>query len=337
MKIVIIGAGWYGLYIALKKVADEVVIIERDAEIFTGASRHNQCRLHQGFHYPRSFETRRLCRMGFDRFMEEFPQLTYTIERNWYMVSEDSLLDLETYLAIFSHEGYDYKLVPAWQNRIAIEVTERGIDPAATASFFAANLPHVVWRFNHNVDTIDAEAGQVRGQKQGLGEAEAEAFCESFDFCYDCTNLQVPWNSLVGLPQQLNIIDVVYEQTTTLLYKKTGETPFGALTIMDGPFLSIFPYDLQNSIYSLTHVVYSPYQPHLSDNLETLRARMETDACKYYPGFLSHFEYVGYFKSPKTKPVSRSDSRKLLQLRVAPNVERISCGKITGIFQLNLD
>ena len=59
MRIAIIGAGFYGTYIAYKLSEQkkyEVSIFEKNKNICCAAS-NNQYRLHTGFHYPRSIDT----------------------------------------------------------------------------------------------------------------------------------------------------------------------------------------------------------------------------------------------------------------------------------------
>ena len=55
MKIAIIGAGFYGCYLAkhLSK-KHEIYIFEKNADLISESGNNNQYRLHQGFHYPRS-------------------------------------------------------------------------------------------------------------------------------------------------------------------------------------------------------------------------------------------------------------------------------------------
>lgn len=362
MNIVIVGAGWYGMYLA-KKLSDKgecnsITVIEREHDIFVNnASRHNQCRLHLGFHYPRSHETRTLCQLGFTRFMEEFPHLTYEIPNNWYVISEDSFLDYESYNAIFAYHATETsttETTSAVSNPTAsastafsashtllqtttvstanvlqkvdankaIVVQERGINPHLAAEYFRNLLKDkVTFLFGHHVTGISEDC--VRGI---VSEKE---FAQPFDFCFDCTNFQV-----------LKPPNVVFEQTITMLYRKKQDAvvPFGALTVMDGPFFSLFPYEPDTQIYTLTHVKYSVLSSTEND-VAVVRELMEADVLQYYPAFLDSFEYVSFFKSPKTKPLSKSDSRRLMVERrqegdKPKRVVAVSCGKITGIFQM---
>lgn len=333
-KVLIIGAGWYGLFIALElgrtKTFEEIVVVERAPNIFEVASRFNQCRLHLGFHYARSHETRQLCRQGYAQFLEAFPDISYSIPHNWYAIATESVLDFETYKSIFTHEGYNFSLVEneCFQHVDGqlIQVDERGIDPKKAAEFFRTALDGKVnFRFNHTVTMVDSANSCVRGTRSQAGGVVSD-FVEHFDYCYDCTNFRVPhWPG--------SNIEANYENTLTLLYRKIAQVPFGALTVVDGPFFSIFPYERSADTFSLTHVKYTPLST-VEIDIPHIRQCMEQDVVKFFPNFLQCFEYIGFFTSPKTKPFSSTDSRRLMQLQSAPNVEQISCGKITGIFQI---
>ena len=75
---IIIGGGFYGSMVALhlskalgiKKIA----ILERNEDIFSRASFNNQYRIHNGYHYPRSFNTANRSRMNFRKFIDDWPE-----------------------------------------------------------------------------------------------------------------------------------------------------------------------------------------------------------------------------------------------------------------------
>jgi len=58
---VIIGAGFYGsaiaIYLARERGLKNIVLIERESALMLRASYNNQARVHNGYHYPRSFTT----------------------------------------------------------------------------------------------------------------------------------------------------------------------------------------------------------------------------------------------------------------------------------------
>ena len=71
---IILGAGLYGLYSAVfcAKQGDSVLVLERDAFAFSRATHINQARVHNGYHYPRSYSTAIKSAHYFKRFCEDF-------------------------------------------------------------------------------------------------------------------------------------------------------------------------------------------------------------------------------------------------------------------------
>ena len=84
---IIVGGGAYGCYLALKLselIADaKVLIVEKEPDLLLRASYHNQARVHNGYHYPRSILTGLRSRINFAHFIQEFPEC---IENNFEKV-----------------------------------------------------------------------------------------------------------------------------------------------------------------------------------------------------------------------------------------------------------
>lgn len=66
---VIIGGGFYGAAIAVYLVKNrgmrKVILLERESSLLSRASYNNQARIHNGYHYPRSFTTAFRSRVNF--------------------------------------------------------------------------------------------------------------------------------------------------------------------------------------------------------------------------------------------------------------------------------
>lgn len=71
---VILGAGMYGLYAAgqLAKKGYRTLVIEQEKDVFMRGSYINQARLHNGYHYPRSFSTAMKSAGYFERFKRDY-------------------------------------------------------------------------------------------------------------------------------------------------------------------------------------------------------------------------------------------------------------------------
>ena len=74
---VIIGGGFYGaaiaIYLARQRGLKRIILVEREPALLTRASYNNQARVHNGYHYPRSFTTAYRSRVNLPRFVRDWP------------------------------------------------------------------------------------------------------------------------------------------------------------------------------------------------------------------------------------------------------------------------
>ncbi|MFC4624273.1 FAD-dependent oxidoreductase [Daeguia caeni] len=79
---VVIGGGFYGaaiaIYLAKNRGLRHVILLEQEAELLSRASYSNQARVHNGYHYPRSFTTAYRSRVNLPRFIRDWPQAIKT-------------------------------------------------------------------------------------------------------------------------------------------------------------------------------------------------------------------------------------------------------------------
>jgi len=328
--VCIIGTGWYGCHIAsVLKDKFEIIMIDKQSEIFDNSSYYNQNRLHLGFHYCRHYKTRNLCQKKYDMFFEKYSSIVEYIDNNFYLISNDSLLDYQTFLSIYNYEKFCFETI---DNKIfnnidgkIIKVNECVINSDKAKEYFQKELENIkkimnttVHGYTKNSDIISVETN--------IGNIEC-------DIILDCTFNQLGFSKKI----------YVYENTISLLFKKINDCKFDAITIMDGQFLSLYPRDINNNIYSLTDVEHTPlikstnYQDILNfqvteEIIENVKNKIIKKTEIYYPDFLKSFEYNGYFLSKKTKQISSSDSRDIIIEEIEPNVISVNCGKIYGIF-----
>ncbi len=107
MKIRIIGAGFYGCHIAVSLIDDghDVQIHEIKDKIFGGASGSIPARIHQGFHYPRSKQTRLACQKHITEFMAVYRQFTHPVPTNIYAIAANhSMVDYLQYVDTLKDE-----------------------------------------------------------------------------------------------------------------------------------------------------------------------------------------------------------------------------------------
>lgn len=314
MKILIIGGGWVGCHLAYKlKGTNEVVLFDKNESLFNETSYKNQNRLHLGYHYPRNYTTRELCKNTFDLFINDYGFLTEDVENNLYCVPKiKSLIDFETYKQIFNVTE-NQKIDEFVNIEGCVKTNEKKIDFNAAKIFFNETLKDIFV------------------QKKVLHK-DLKLLTKEYDLVIDTTN-----NHLIKTKN-----DVFFEPTLTLLYRKIKETSFGAVTLMDGPFFSIYPY--KDDIYTVTDVEHTPlkkiktikklikfYENFSSELLTDKKKLFEEKISSYYSNFLNDYKYVDFFLSTKAKITSASDNRYPV---IVSNNNLISCftGKIQGIY-----
>jgi hypothetical protein len=323
MNVAIIGAGIYGCHIGsvLSDFGVDVKIFEKNSDIFSEASGNNQFRLHLGYHYARDYRTRNQSKIGFSKFLDTYKEYTKEIDDNFYVVPKyNSLIDFRTYLAIFSHEGFEFELLKN-QSKVnlknvegIINVSERVICVDKLKKYFKNKLN----------DKIIL--------KHAISISEFSEFKSKFDYVIDCT-----WGKFSPL------LNSYYEVTHLAYVKMTSFETHPALTFVDGNLWSLYPTE-NEGIYTLSSVKHTPlFQSHkyveVEDFVESLDKtilisnflKMIGEVEYYYPCFKDKFDYIGDQISVKTKIIGSNDPRDCRVWR-EDNVIRVFSGKIDTLY-----
>ena len=316
MKIAIIGGGWVGCHLAYKlRGKHEIVIYEKNTELFNETSFNNQNRLHSGFHYARNHKTRLMSKNTFTQFMDDYGFITEEVKKNLYCVPySKSIIDYGTYVEIFRDYNKEVSEVPFMDVEGCLNTDERYINFKLAHEFFNKELNDLV--VNETVTPV-----------------KLKKISKEFDLVINATN-----NHIKDLHNQNSF----FELTISLIYEKFAETEFDALTMVDGNFFSIYPY--QKGKFTLTDVEHTPlkkfktinklneYKKSITQELIDKKIKLiEKKVKHYFPEFSSHFKYDSYFLSTKSKIVSKSDERYPV---ITKNGNVINCftGKIQGIY-----
>ncbi|HEY6021415.1 MAG TPA: FAD-dependent oxidoreductase [Candidatus Paceibacterota bacterium] len=310
MKIRVTGAGWYGSSIALGLLqrGHEVEIIEQN-HIFAGASGANPARLHQGQHYPRSRLTRAYCQEHHAAFMGRYGFLTKAIPVNLYAVAEDeSLVDFGTYTQILRGE---------------IEfITVH--DPA---EFGLAHCEGAILTGERHI-VIRKAREFFEGKLSGfITQAPSQKLV---DWEVDCT----------FCARDSENIDR-YEACLTVILEGPTDR---AVTIMDGPFPSLYPWDEERNMNSLTSAKLTPIKrcgsyleargvlDDLTKDEITARANaMLEQISHYWPQVRDLYGIVDYRLGIRAMPKSAADARLVDIVRTGENKLRVRAGKIDAV------
>lgn len=318
MKIAIIGGGWVGCHLAFKlKNKHNIVLFDKNNELFSETSYKNQNRLHFGFHYARNNRTRLMCKETFNMFINDYRFLTNNIEDNLYCIpNKESIIDYDTYLQIFKEFEKKDSLIKLKNTNGCIHTNEKYINFLKAKEFFNNELKDVFIQKNINNN-------------------ELKNISKEYDLVINATN---------NFIKDKKYKDSFYELTLSLIYRKIKNIYFGALTLVDGNLFSIYPY--YEDKFSITDVEHTPLKKFKSlESLDAFKKKINNDLINekkraiedkvknFLPEFDEYFKYDSYFLSVKSKINSNSDDRYPI---VTKNKNIINCftGKIQGIYMI---
>lgn len=314
MRIRILGAGFYGCHIAdaLLKEGHEVQVHEIADRIFAGASGGIPARLHLGFHYPRSRMTRAACLEHYSAFMGRYGFLTRAVPVNLYAIARDhSLVDFDQYVSTLKGE---------------VEFV-RVDDPG---EFGLRNVEGAVLTGERHIVT-DLAREHFEGVLDGAvmyGIRPDESPEDEWDWTIDCTFCA---NSSSGVDR--------YEPCLVLLLEGPTDK---AVTVMDGPFGSVYPWNEDKGLVSLSSAKWTPYSKECrtwqeardmlgGETEKLLRGRYMIDAmAEHYPA-IRDYRIAGYRHSVRAMPLSGADTRLVDVVQQGPRLLRVRAGKIDAI------
>ncbi len=327
-KIAIIGAGWFGCHIAseLLKIGFDIKIFERENDIFKGASGNSQNRLHLGYHYPRSHITREQSKKGFKLFKKNYPNFTKKIKNNLYAISNstESLIDFNTYLAVLKNSKLKFtklnlNLFNVKNIEGLIKCDEEYLDIPIAKNYFKQKLKNNIF-FNYDVKNIKKIKNNIYINNL------------KFDFLINCSWQQIEYPK---------VWDLSYELCISLLYE-AKKSNSNALTIMDGPFYTLYPWS--KKIYNLYSVRHSRYiktkkftniknkiKKIKTHELKKIKITMEKEFIKYVPNFKKDYKFKKYVKTYRTLIDKKNDSRDY-KIYYNKKIFNVLSGKIDHIF-----
>ncbi len=335
MKILILGHGWYGCMIGIVCLLNniEFLILDKNTDVFSGSSSKNQNRLHLGFHYPRSRETIDECANGHYKFADIFGDYIEPVENNMYGIDKNSKINFDRYKQIFNIT--DDKIIE--DDHIEnLQINHNMFEKIFLCDEQQINHDLLKKRFN---ETLKNYVEIINEEKISFDKNKVLYNNIEYDYFFNCTYGQ----SKLGFSHLNN--DYFYEVCLSIVYKSNLKTNNFALTVMDGDFMSLYPYK-NTDLFTLTHVTYTPLYNSLNiDDINKFRENIndefinkkkeifESEICKYITNFKDVFSYHDYFISNKCKFISETSDRSLKHY-INDNKIMFIGGKITGIFEM---
>lgn len=262
----IVGGGFYGCCLALhaqRVLRRRCALVEREDRLLTRASYVNQARVHNGYHYPRSYLTGLRSRLNFDRFVDEFRDCVEDGFEKYYAVARRfSKVTAAQFARFCAHIGAPLSPAP---KRVRALFDARLIEEVFCARevvFDALRLRTRLARELHEAGVqtfLKSEATGVRARAGGgldvdirsADGAETLGARRVVNCTYARTNHLLRSAGAPGIPLK-------HELTEMALVEAPPELGGAGVTVMCGPFFSIMPFP-PRGLHTLSHVRYTPH------------------------------------------------------------------------------
>jgi glycine/D-amino acid oxidase-like deaminating enzyme len=365
---IIIGAGLYGLYAALKcgQKKEKVLVLEYDERPFMRATYINQARVHMGYHYPRSLSTALKSAGYYRRFHDDYGFCILDKFKQIYATSSQfSWTNGDQFKAFCEAAGIMCKeeAPSAYFKEGTVDgvfLTEEDTYDAMILRDYLVSeiekLSNVTIKCKARISAISREGGDYEVYEGN------EKFVSSFvlNATYaSCNQILELVNNSEG---DFTPFGIKYELCEIILCRPSDALRDYGFTVMDGPFFSIMPFG-KTGYHSLTSVTFTPHvtsyeeRPKFNcqEGCECSNVQLDNcNECKNRPAsafdYMSHLadkyllpEYgYSYEKSLfSMKPILKSsevDDSRPTAIRVgsnSPTFISVLSGKINTVYDLD--
>lgn len=356
--LVVVGGGFFGTVLAARAAADglKTLLAERDDALLTRASRNNQARVHNGYHYPRSLLTALRSRVNFRRFVDDYRECIDDTFEKLYAVPYDftkvsaaqfeqfirrigapigpapkasaALFDRSRVERVFAAEEYAFD---AWklQARAARDLAAAGVDVRLSTEALAPAAD---------------PAGGIRVVLRTGGAETAVRAKRVFVCTYSRINHFLRSGGLPTIPFKHEITELALVAPPPPLAKR-------GVTVMCGPFFSCMPFP-GRGLHSLSHVRYTPRiswldgPSHAAGDayaaLEafpkvSLYAAMMRDAARFMPCIADTVQKDSFFEVKTVLPQNEGDDGRPILYRDIDALPGLTCvmgSKIDNIYDM---
>lgn len=257
---IIIGAGIYGLYAALysSKKGEKVIILEYDNEAISRATYINQARVHNGYHYPRSYSTAIKSAKYFNRFNEDFSfainkkfEKIYATSKEYSWTSGEQFKKFCKNANIRCEEINADKYFSKGMVDGAFITQEYTFDAMLIKKYFIEQL-----RNRNNVEIVyNARINSIEKNNNLIEIVLENKEKYRSDFVLNAT-----YSSTNQISSKFNVelFKIKYEICEIILCKPNSKIENIGITVMDGPFFSVMPFG-KTGLHSLTSVTFTPH------------------------------------------------------------------------------
>ena len=355
-QVAIIGGGFYGCAIALhlrRRGYQRIVLIEQERQLLRRASYANQARVHNGYHYPRSYLTAYRSRVNLPRFCREYGFAVHTDFTMLYAVAAKRSKVVPRQFERFMRDiGAKYENVGSGHASLferteisAVYVVEEyAFDSNKLREFFSREMSDANIALKLGTECLGIDPGArdehmrlIVKDEGGISNIRADAV---LNCTYSALNRLVP-GIHTRTPLKHEIAELALIEVPSALSRL-------GITVMDGPFFSCMPFPAEGC-HSLSHVRYTPHAclldesgtcdpvTELSRPMESRAGHMIADAARLVPSLRDARWHRSLFE---TKTVllhqETSDGRPVFLRREAayPRFFSILGAKIDNIYDV---
>ncbi|MDR5804202.1 MULTISPECIES: FAD-binding oxidoreductase [unclassified Caballeronia] len=268
LDAVIIGGGFYGsaiaVYLARQRGLRRICLVERGDDLLQRASYNNQARVHNGYHYPRSFTTAYRSRINLPKFVRDWPQAVKADFVKLYAIARrNSKVTAKQFQRFCRETGArlepaDASLKALFEPRLienVFVVQEYAFDSRELACWARRELfeAAVDVRLNMRAESVTRTGDS--GLNVVVRDANGDAATLTGHYVFNCTYSGL--NQLTGeFPGTRTRLK--QEITEMALVQAPPKLVDIGVTVMDGPFFSMMPFP-SRGLHTLSHVRYTPH------------------------------------------------------------------------------
>ncbi|WP_443692734.1 FAD-dependent oxidoreductase [Pseudomonas protegens] len=355
---VVVGGGFYGsaiaVYLAKQRGFKRIALLEREAMLMTRASYNNQARVHNGYHYPRSFTTAYRSRINLPRFVADWPQVIIKDFTKLYAVARrNSKVTARQFERFCRDIGASVEpaapcLKALFEPRLieeVFQVEEYAFNSTKLAAWAARELRECAVQLRFHTCAVEVSrsaAAPLQVITRNENGSLEQLLCK---YVFNCTysGLNAMKGEFPGVSNGLK-----HEITEMALMQMPEVLENLGITVMDGPFFSMMPFPAR-SLHTLSHVRYTPHL-HWNDaegvdpyeklrhyKCESRADRMVRDVGRYIPALLDarHIDSLFEVKTVLLKN-DADDGRPILfeEHGQLPGCFSVLGGKIDNIYDV---
>ena len=290
----------------------EVMVIEKNSELFLGTSGSTHNRAHMGYHYPRAGETVQECLDGLELFKRQFPDVLINPGGNYYAFSKLNSMTSNIQFEEFCHK-FNLPFQKKWPNKNlfirdsisnSFLVPEMIFDTEKMIEHFAqwAKENEVIIKTNTELlegRKISRDQFKIRVNEKGKFRDYRGDIVVNATYAYSNNIMKAFGLEHHMKKYKLQIVEIA-------VVKSQQKIP--GITIMDGPFISIMPYGKSPDkylVYDAEHSIVDQKEGYLiDDSIDTHSnwEKMKTKGRDYFP-FMNDLEYVDSLRAYRPVPI----------------------------------